>query len=170
MDAALLSPITPPGGAQCAPCASRIPEHLVCCSPLVPLLYLSSELDLKGVCRTAVFVGPYSVLIQEAAKLRAAELSSAADVNVSFQNMFAPGFFLFQSVLIALCCHSTLHDPKITWGERRQQLFGGQHKQQSSLLYLHHTLGCTCTSIPQNKLQTPFTLHFVSNSPRKERQ
>lgn len=111
---------------------------------LVPLLYLSSELDLKGVCRTAVLrlwllVGPYSVFIQKAAKLRAAELSSEADVNVSFQNMFAPGFFLFQLVLIALCCHSTLHDPKITRGERRQQLFGGQHKQQSSFLCLHRT-------------------------------
>lgn len=94
---------------------------------LAPLLSLSSELDLKGVCRTAVprlwlLVGPCSVFIQEAAKLRAAELSSEADVNVSFQNMFAPGFFLFQLVLIALCCHSTLHDPKITRGERRQQL------------------------------------------------
>lgn len=101
MDAALPSPITPPGGGALRSLSFTHPRALCVLQPtLVPLLYLSSEVDLKAVCRAAasqlrLLVGPSPVFIQEAAMLRAAELSSEADVNVSFQNMFAPGFFSF---------------------------------------------------------------------------
>lgn len=40
-------------------------------------------------------------------------------------------FFLFSWLLKALHCYSTLHDPKITRGERCQQLLHGQHKQHT---------------------------------------